>query len=161
MSRSAIVALGNRLRQDDGVGPWVLDQLAARELPSELSLIWMEHDPSGLCLLETSLAAVIIVDAVAADLTPGTIISLPLTELDCWPPLNLHQISPRELLPEALHERTRILGIVPAAMAYGLELSPLVERAAQRAVEHLSTWAWEHLTARSPATAITVKAHDL
>lgn len=138
-----MVALGNRLRQDDAVGPVVLDHLAGCELPRELSLTWLEHHPSGLSLLDPALSALMIIDALRMDLPPGSIVALPLLELSYQAPQNLHQLSPLDLLPEELHERTQILGIVPAILGYGLELSPAVARAAVRAVEHLQAWVWD------------------
>lgn len=143
MIESAVVALGNRLRQDDGVGPVVLDRLSERRLPSNVLPLWMEHDPGGLCLLDPELTMVIIVDALAMDAEPGSVIYLPLTELAYHPSLSSHQLSPLELVPIELRHRTRVLGIVPALLGYGLELSSAVAIAADRAADYLHRWSWE------------------
>lgn len=143
MSGIVVAGLGNRLRQDDGVGPVILDRLATLDLPDAVSLLWLEHDPRALSLLDPELRSVIIVDAVVADMGPGSIISLPLLELEHPAPLNLHQLSPLELLPDKLLSRTEVLGIVPYSLAYGVELSPVVAKAAQRAVDYLLHWTWE------------------
>lgn len=69
--RTLILALGNPLRGDDGVGAAVLDCLRGRDLPPEVDLV--DGGTSGLELVLTmqGYARVIVIDAADMRLTPG------------------------------------------------------------------------------------------
>ena len=67
-----ILALGNPLRGDDGVGLAVLDALRARALPPQVALV--DGGTSGLELVLTMQGCqrVIVIDAAEMGSTPGT-----------------------------------------------------------------------------------------
>lgn len=67
-----VLALGNPLRGDDGIGAAVLEQLAARDLPQYVTLL--DGGTAGLetALLLADYQRVFIIDAADMGLTPGS-----------------------------------------------------------------------------------------
>jgi len=71
-----IIGIGNRLVEDDAIGPRVVDLLADRELPEDVDLV--EGGLSGLDLL-TSFSGcdrIVLVDAVSGYGRPGQTMSI-------------------------------------------------------------------------------------
>ena len=71
--RRILIGVGNPLRHDDGVGPAVVQRLAALGLSPSVTI--MAHHGEGLSLLETwqDYAAVVVIDATRSDQPPGTV----------------------------------------------------------------------------------------
>ena len=123
-----VLGLGNRLRRDDGVGPWVASELARRVQGADVRQI----DGDGFALLDAFGGAheVLLVDAVAGP--------LPQDALRC----STHALGVVEAV-----ELARALGQLPARLhVYGIEgadfgsgegLSPAVAAAAGALVEEL------------------------
>ena len=131
-----VLGLGNVLCEDDGVGIVALETLRRRfEPPDDVSFV--DGGTLGLALLPTleSADAVWIVDAVAADAAPGTLVALEgeAVEPALRERLSPHQIGVADLL-DALHWRDtwpsslRVLGLVPERIGLGIGLSSHVER---------------------------------
>jgi hydrogenase maturation protease len=129
-----VLGLGNVLCGDDGVGIVALETLRRRYEPSEdVSLV--DGGTLGLALLPTleSARSVWIVDAVAADAPPGTLVALEggAVEPALRERLSPHQIGVADLL-DAMHWRdtwpgsVRVLGLVPEGIGLGIGLSPRV-----------------------------------
>jgi len=128
-----VLGIGNLLLGDEGVGVHALHALAEQVWPDEVELF-----SAGTALLDAlpSLEKadhVIIVDAMRADHTPGTIYRVPLDECDFNRPIaslhgldigNVLALSGRKTLPEVI-----VIGIEPAVIDWSLQLSPPVERA--------------------------------
>ena len=127
-----VLGLGNLLCADDGLGIVALEALRRRYEPTaDVALV--DGGTLGLALLPTleSARRVWILDAVAADAPPGTLVSL---EGDAVEPalrerLSPHQIGVADLL-DAMHWRDtwpsqlRVLGLVPESFALRIGLSP-------------------------------------
>ena len=136
-ARSALVlGLGNLLCGDDGLGVAALAELSRRfHPPPGLDLV--DGGTLGLSLLPTLESAdeVWILDAVAAEASPGSLVRLEgeAVEPALRERLSPHQIGVADLL-DALHwrdtwpKRLRVLGLVPARMGLELGLSEPVAR---------------------------------
>lgn len=143
MTPPRVLGLGNRLRRDDGVGPWVASELARRVEGVDVRQI----DGDGFSLLDAfaDAPAVLLVDAVQSGAPPGTVHRLdavagplPQDALRC----STHALGVVEAV-----ELARALGELPARLhVYGIEgedfgsgegLSPAVAAAAGALVEEL------------------------
>lgn len=124
----AIVGLGNILLTDDGVGVHAVRKL--REDTPE-GIILMEVGTAILDALELfeSVDSIVAIDAVQAGGSPGSIYTLSFNEIDAQRNVSLHEFGiaaavqslPAESIPHIM-----IVGMEPAVIDYGMELSPVV-----------------------------------
>lgn len=138
-----VLGIGNRLRRDDGVGPWVVEALRGRLPDADLRV----PGDNGFALLEalSGTDAALVVDAVQSDAAPGTVRRfdaaagpLPQDALRC----STHALGVAEAveLARALGElprRLTVYGIEGADFSTGEGLSPAVAAAAAALVEEL------------------------
>ena len=144
-ARVAIVGIGNELNADDGAGPRVVRQLAAR-LPAT----------PGLLLLDAGLAPenfsgplrrfrpdlVLEIDAADQGQPPGTTAWIDWEEADGLS-ASTHTLPPSvfaKYLVAELGCRVALIGIQPAVLDLNAPLSPAVDRACTELAETLSTW---------------------
>jgi hydrogenase maturation protease len=138
-----VLGLGNILCGDDGLGVAALERLRAGfDIPPEVALL--DGGTLGLALLPTLEDAneVWILDAVAADAAPGTLVALEgdAVEVALRERLSPHQIGVADLL-DALHWRDtfpaslRVLGLVPESIELGIGLSAAVAHGLDGLVE--------------------------
>jgi hydrogenase maturation protease len=135
-----ILGMGNLLLTDDGIGPHAAQALASQP-PVGASVADVGTDfLSALPFLDSARRALII-DAVRGGGTPGTIYRL--TENDVAPQeaesvsshaLNLLQAR-KILSPGSPKIEIAILGVEPAVLTYGMELSPAVAAALPRVLD--------------------------
>ncbi len=130
-----IFALGNRYRQDDGVGPWIAEQLRT----AGLQVLEVGDDLTRLVEGLAGADEAWVVEAVCSGQPPGT---LHVLEVGSTPlPAVFNRLSSHDFsLSEAL-ELARALGVLPRrTVVYGLEgrrfgsgegLSPEVRQAAE------------------------------
>jgi hydrogenase maturation protease len=150
--RVLILGLGNILLQDEGVGIRVLERLDAEyEWPVHSTLL--DGGVMGLELLPylESADAVLLLDAVHTGEPPGSIVRLEGNEIPAVVALkmSMHQVGLQETLAMCqfrgtLPERLVLLGVVPARLDLGLDLSPQVAAQVttlvQAAVSELRGW---------------------
>ena len=131
--RIKIIAIGNPLRGDDGVGPAVLDRLRAVELPDNVTLIDSGSDPMDAVphLFDTD--KVVIIDAASMNRAPGHIELLcpdNLRETSDHAPCSTHVYGLAEGLALAravgFKPEIRIIGIQPQNTDAAEGLSPEV-----------------------------------
>jgi hydrogenase maturation protease len=139
-----VLGLGNLICQDDGVGPLVVERLAAVWEPAAGAEL-ADGGTLGLSLMPLVERAerLLIVDAVAADAPPGTLVRLEGEEVG---PAVTHRLSPHQigvadllnglLLVGRLPSRVALLGLVPASLGVGVGVTdevaagvPALERA--------------------------------
>jgi hydrogenase maturation protease len=154
--RWVLIGLGNPMRRDDGVGPWVAAQLRGRSWP-DLRAIRMEL-PDPMMLAEAWEGAEIawIVDAVEADAPPGTLLRIREKRLrtDLRPRgFSTHGLDLVEAIALARTlgpspRRVILYGIIGADFGFGDGLSPAVEAGARRLLRRL-----ERLIARLTQTS--------
>ena len=142
VQKTLILGLGNPLREDDGIGLRVVQDLATRDLPDDVEI--MDGGTRGLELvtLLEGRRRVIVVDAAEMGREPGDVkrfsmaeAHLPGTEKQ----LSVHSagLGDALLLAEALGvlpQELVIFGIQPASLEWGTTLSPKLERTIPRVV---------------------------
>jgi hydrogenase maturation protease len=134
-----VLGVGNILLGDEGVGVRLIEALAAdsgERLPASAEIV--DGGTLGLDLLPLvdDARAMLLIDAVDSGSEPGSIVLLRGDQLraQVGGTLSAHQVGVGDLVAVArlrgtLPDRTSLLGIQPASMDVGLELSPLVARA--------------------------------
>lgn len=135
--RILIAGLGNSLLKDDGVGVHAVQALSKRRMPrgvvaAEIGTAILD----GLHLLERA-DKVLAIDAMQAGGRPGDIYAFALDDVDN-PPVkpSLHDFGLRgvfEFLPGRRPE-VLVLGVEPAEIGVGLELTPEVAASLPRVV---------------------------
>ncbi|HEY5143975.1 MAG TPA: hydrogenase maturation protease [Solirubrobacteraceae bacterium] len=118
---AAVIAVGNRLRADDGAGVEVVRRLAGR-VPAGVRLIELGGEPAGLLDAWDGLGTVVVVDAVRTGGEPGTVHRLDASTEPL--PARMGSASTHGLgLAEAL-ELGRALGRLPArVVVVGIEVA--------------------------------------
>ena len=129
-----VLGLGNVLLEDDGVGAAAVSLLLDRfEVPGGVRVL--DGGTLGLSLLPylEAAGAVILVDAIRSDGTPGRIVRLDGDDVGpaVASRLSPHQVGVADLLDGArwlgrYPERVVLLGLNPASMELTVGLSPLV-----------------------------------
>lgn len=138
-ARYAVLGLGNRLETDEALGALVIEQLQTQPehlagLPDISSVELIDGGTVGLALLPylMGLDGLIVVDAINANMEPGTLIDLDGASLIRHEQvMSVHDLGAGELLGalhvlEAWPRRVRVIGLEPLAIELGLELTPPV-----------------------------------
>jgi hydrogenase maturation protease len=128
---AAIIGLGNVLLTDDGVGVHAIRQLQ-QDPPQGIILAEV-----GTALLDTldlleSVDLVVAIDAVQAGGAPGSVHCFDLADADIRQGLSLHDFgiaAAVQSLPAEARPAVTILGVEPAVLDYGMQLSPAVQAA--------------------------------
>jgi hydrogenase maturation protease len=147
-----VLGLGNILLRDEGVGVRALERLRAEyRLPPRVRAL--DGGTMGLDLLPYlgGASRLLILDALQMGGPPGRLARLVDDEIPTVLALKLsiHQVGLQELLAASrfqgtLPETLTLLGLEPASIEWGLELSPPVSAALnsliKAAVQELRTW---------------------
>ena len=141
-----VLGLGNILLRDEGVGVRVVEALARQcVLPADVEVV--DGGTVGMDLLDTLAGCdhLLICDAVKIGAPPGSVVKLVDGQV---PALFQTRYSPHQLgLSEVLATLTltdeapaavTLIGIVPADLELGIDLSPPVAAAIQPALEQLA-----------------------
>ncbi len=127
-----ILGIGNLLLSDEGIGIHAVRCLAERELPPGVEVL--DGGTSGADLVDhlEGRTKVIVIDAASGDGPPGTVYRCEARDLiEQEGSLSLHEFG----LADSLHmaerlgcapQRVIVLGVQPATLEPGLELSPEV-----------------------------------
>jgi hydrogenase maturation protease len=135
MYTDLVLGLGNILLKDEGFGVYVAKALARHVFSSNVEI--MEGFTSGISLaweLENR-KKIIVIDAINADKTPGTVFRFMHTEVKHYytgTPMSLHQLDFIQTLEYAgflgiKHPDILFFGIQPADISLGLELTAFVK----------------------------------
>ena len=131
---TCLVGVGNPMRRDDGVGPWVIGAVQAAASGTNLLLIDAQDVPENFVhvIARADCRNVVFIDAVAAEGTPGTVVFGPLAEFAEAAGFSTHKLalsfSGRFL--EDAGKKVFLLGVVPADLEFGVGLTDEVARAA-------------------------------
>lgn len=141
MERLLVLGIGNALRSDDGVGPFVAARLAAAGLPARVHA----GDGTGIIDAMSGVRALVLVDATRSGATPGTRVRLDARAAPL-PAEVFHYSTHRFGLAEAV-ETARALDLLPpmlivhgvegAAFGPGDRLSAPAAKAAEALVKEL------------------------
>jgi len=150
--RKVVLGIGNTLNRDEGLGVFALDALRGVVDPVD-DLEFIDGGTLGLNLLtivEDS-SHLLILDAVDAGVSPGTVVELGRDEIPLFSGVRLsqHQITFQEVLglarvrghfPDKLH----LIGVQPLDIEIGVGVSEAVETAMDevvgRAKNMLQSW---------------------
>jgi hydrogenase maturation protease len=149
--RTLVLALGNPICSDDGVGIAALRCLEEDlRVPREVDLL--EGGTKGLELVSyiAGMSSVLVLDAVDVGKVPGTIVCIQGTELGTLPGKgNVHDLALADIL-NALRllgqepQETVLLGVQPGTTELGTSLSKSVESSlpllVEAAIAQLSQW---------------------
>jgi len=144
-AEAVVIGIGNSLAGDDAVGPAVVRLLRGRRLPQAAELVEAGAPDLGLLALLEDRRLAVIVDAMLADLPPGTVQTFTVDDLPppAALPCSLHGLGLEEVLklgyllqPERMPPRLWLVGIPAASLRAGAtSLSPAVAAALPRAAE--------------------------
>lgn len=131
---ACLVGVGNPLRRDDGVGPWIVGAVREAAAGTGLTLVDAQDVPENFVptIARGEARNVVFVDAVAAAGAPGTVVFGPLADFAEAAGLSTHKLAlalSGKFL-EAAGKKAYLLGIVPGDIDFGEGLTPEVERAA-------------------------------
>ncbi len=129
-----LVGVGNPLRRDDGVGPWVAAAVRGRGTGTRLHIVDAQDVPENFVhsVARADCRSVIFIDAVAAEAPPGSVVFGPLADFPEVESFSTHQLalSLSGKFLEAAGKSVFLLGVVPADLAFGAGLTAEVERTA-------------------------------
>jgi len=135
--RKVVMGLGNTLNRDEGLGVQALKLLDA-QLGAQSDFELLDGGVLGLNLLMIveECSHLLILDAVNVGKPAGTVVELSKEQIPLYAGVKLsqHQITFQEVLGLAnirgfLPEHLHLVGIQPADISIGLELSPIIENA--------------------------------
>jgi hydrogenase maturation protease len=146
-TRNIVLGLGNTLNRDEGLGVHALKALKDLLGDSSPQVEFLDGGVLGLNLLPwvEECRHLLLLDAVNAHKEPGTLVELKRDEIPLYSGIKLsdHQVNFQEVLglaafrghlPDYLH----LIGIQPADLSIGIDLSPLVTAAIPRVIERAS-----------------------
>jgi len=135
----AIVGVGSEIRNDDGVGIHVVNELKARIKNPAVECLIGGTAPENLTgvLKRIKPSHVLLIDAAGTGQQPGTITLIEPSRIKSGG-FSTHTLSLKELaayLEQEIKATVFVLGIEPKDINFGEELSPEVRRGAEEAVE--------------------------
>lgn len=156
--RVLVLGVGNPLMSDDGVGQRLLEALAGR-VPALDDVEYVDAGTLGFMLLprlEQS-DALLALDAAQLGVAPGAVQVFEGEALDtflCAPRCSAHELGLRDLLDAArltgtLPARRALVGVQPAELGWGMELSAAVAAALPAATEAARRLLEDWLAARA------------
>jgi hydrogenase maturation protease len=152
-SNAIVLGIGNLLNTDEGMGIHAVRRLEEQLGESNDDLQFVDGGTLGLNLLPLIEAAshVLLLDCVDAGRPPGTVIELAKDQIPLYSgvKMSLHQTTFQEVLGLAeirhsLPHHLHLIGVQPANLSVGVELSPIVAdqlpEVVKRAKEILAGW---------------------
>jgi hydrogenase maturation protease len=140
--RILVLGVGNLLLSDEGVGVHVAQRMMTMNMPPEVQVVEGGTDGFGLVNVITEADRMILIDAVRGGGQPGSIYRFEIEDCPPYPDIfktSVHQISILEVINLSsligTTPRTTIIGIEPACMEMGMELSPAVEAKVPRVIQ--------------------------
>jgi hydrogenase 3 maturation protease len=131
---TCLIGVGNPLRRDDGVGPWIAGAVRGALSGTPHSVVDAQDVPENFVpgIARSDCRNVAFVDAVAAEGDPGTVVFGPLADFPEADGFSTHKLAlslSRKFL-EAAGKKVFLLGIVPGELAFGEGLTAAVARTA-------------------------------
>jgi hydrogenase maturation protease len=152
MDRITVLGIGNILLQDEGFGVRVVEELQRRYcFPDNIQVL--DGGTLGLELLRfiTGTNKLLVIDAIDGGEVPGTFYRFAGSEVEVYfqDKVSLHELGIKDVLAslellEKTVEEVIIIGVEPAVLELGLELSATVaatvDRALSEVITQLKTW---------------------
>ena len=142
-----VCGIGNKLKKDDGIGPYVAEQLAQRSMPSNVSVSDFGTSGFKTALEIGQYDKVIFVDAIQRGNEPGHVHRATLSKEDFKgsPSLSscvvsFHESDLKKILSTAVRINTYpkqviVLGCEPKDLSFGMGLSPEVQKAVDKIID--------------------------
>ena len=133
MDKILIVGIGNLLCRDEGIGVHVIQEMKKMELPGHIELLDIGTSTMDLIAYLDGVKKLIVIDAMKAGGTPGTIYKCKPDDLlpEEEGPISLHEIGLLESLNMAqkmgMKIDTVIIGVEPKVLDWEMELSDEVK----------------------------------
>jgi len=129
-----ILGIGNLLCRDDGIGVRIAVEMQGLDKYSGIRIVDGGSSPDLFSLLDDDIDKLIIVDALRGSGRPGDIYRLDVQEENIadGPAASLHGmgvLDSLKLMKQLGQQppRVTVIGIEPADVSHGLELSPVIE----------------------------------
>lgn len=129
-----IIGIGNRLKGDDGAGPYLLEQLQKRKVDSQrVSFLNCEDIPESYTnkIKERKPQTILIIDAMDLGREAGEICIVETKDISKRESFSTHNI-PLKVFADYLKKETKadifFLGIQPKVVEFGEEISEEVKR---------------------------------
>jgi hydrogenase maturation protease len=133
MNKILIVGIGNLLCRDEGIGVHVIQEMKNMKLPDHIELLDIGTSTMDLISYLEGVNKLIVIDAMVAGGTPGTIYRCKPENLlpEGEDPISLHDIGVLETLSMAkkmgMQINTVIIGVEPKVLDWGMELTEEVK----------------------------------
>jgi len=160
LPRILICGVGNKLKKDDGLGPYIIEELEKQVLPANVSPVRSKLSTSnGVSLMDFGTSGfktaleigkyhkVIFVDAIQLGNQPGQIYKTTLSKQDLLESpslssftISLHEGDLEKILTTATlignyPKEVVVLGCEPEDLSFGLGLSRKVEKAVSKIID--------------------------
>lgn len=130
------VGVGNLLRQDDGVGPYITSRIISRDNVNSLTVeVSIENYIGKINSLKPDI--LVIIDCMDIKSRPGTYKLMSLSQIRDHT-FNTHNISLKNL-SEFFEMPVFILGIQPEKIAFGENISYLVQNEANKIINKINS----------------------
>jgi hydrogenase maturation protease len=152
-SNVIVLGIGNLLNSDEGLGVHAVRRLQEELGTPDFGLQFVDGGTLGLNLLPLieDASHVLLLDSVNAGQPPGTVVELTKDQIPLYSgvKMSVHQTSFQEVLGLAslrsrLPSHLHLIGVQPADLSVGVELSPIVAEklpeVVKRAKEILDEW---------------------
>ncbi len=106
-----VIGIGHRLRQDDAIGPMVIDRLRATEPGGRMDLLELSGEGAALIEAWDGREAVVVIDAMRSGRPPGALVRLDAVVEPC--PADTFRHSSHQFGLAAAIEMARVLGRLP------------------------------------------------
>jgi hydrogenase maturation protease len=141
--------MGNEFQGDDGVGPFIIQELRARDLPEDVVSFQCRE---GFALMELwgDKEMAILVDAAVSGAAPGSVFRFEV-HMESPPKQSFRGTTHHYGLPEAIGLAKALNLLPPRVIVYGIEgkrfdvgrrLSPDVETGAEEVVQSIVKEVW-------------------
>jgi hydrogenase 3 maturation protease len=139
-SSSLVIGIGNRLKSDDGAGPFVCEQLQKASIKAEIIDAGTVPENYIQRIIKKAPRTLLIIDAMDFQASPGTIKIFRPEQLNSSV-TSTHTLSPRlfaDVVSQDIKADVYFVGIQPAHTRLGDSMSPQVCQAAQRLAQMLT-----------------------
>jgi len=147
-NRVLILGIGNILLRDEGIGVHVVHQLQNEDMPDNVEIIDGGTTALDILLSQEGLHKLVVIDAVRAGNKPGTVVKFEIRNSKFETPifrqsqLSLHQLDLFDAIAVAekmdtLPEEIVVVGVEPAEIDLGLELTEKVAQSIPQVIEQV------------------------
>jgi hydrogenase maturation protease len=137
-----VIGLGNVLRGDDGIGPFIVNKLKDLNVQIPVQLVELDTDPFSILEHLIGPEPVLIIDCAKMGKKPGEIIKFDIKESNLQFAdkfISLHSISFSEIYQIARNigsvTKCNIIGVEPKSVNYNTGLSKEIENSVTKILE--------------------------